>query len=144
MAAWKEAAILPPPVSAQVPHTLEEVSQAAISQRFDQSLPLWRCCRLIGRGRVQNSPTIRAIRSREHAFELPNDTWTQPHFLDRTERIAGLAEQGLITRVIKGFILEMAIVQRLADPPRQRVDRFRLAGSGVTPHVSPRPHRELA
>jgi len=32
-----------------------------------ESLPLGRCCRQIGRCRVQNSPTIRAIRSREHA-----------------------------------------------------------------------------
>jgi len=31
-----------------------------------ESLPLWRCCRRIGRCRSQNSPTIRAIRSREH------------------------------------------------------------------------------
>jgi hypothetical protein len=32
-----------------------------------ESLPLGRCCRQIGRCRVQNSPAIRAIRSREHA-----------------------------------------------------------------------------
>jgi hypothetical protein len=37
-----------------------------------------------------------------------------------------------------------SIVQRLADPPRQRVDRFGLGGSGVTPHLSARPLRELA
>ena len=52
------------------------------------------------------------------AFEDPNDPGTQPHFLGRTERVAGLAQQGMVTRVIKGFIFEMAIVQRLADPPR--------------------------
>src|SRR5262249_35522437 len=78
------------------------------------------------------------------AFENPNDPGTQPHFLDRAERVAGLAQQGMVTRVIKGFILEMAVVQRLADPARQRPDRFQLAGSGVTPHVAARPHRELA
>src|SRR5437763_12535675 len=32
-----------------------------------ESLRLGRCCRGIGQCRVQNSPTIRAIRSREHA-----------------------------------------------------------------------------
>ena len=32
-----------------------------------ESLRPGRCCRGIGRWRVQNSPTIRAIRSREHA-----------------------------------------------------------------------------
>ncbi len=31
-----------------------------------ESLPLGRCCRRIGRCRVQNSPTMRAIRSRQH------------------------------------------------------------------------------
>src|SRR5262249_4275550 len=58
------------------------------------------------------------------AFEVPNAPGTQPHLLDRTERVAGLVEQGMITRVIEGLILEMAMVQRLADPPRQGMDRF--------------------
>jgi hypothetical protein len=75
-------------------------------------------------------------------LEVPNNSGTQPHLLDRTKRVAGFAQQGIVTRVIKGFIFEMAIVQRFADPPRQRMDRFRLGGPGVTPHVSARPHRE--
>src|SRR5689334_6583526 len=91
-------------------------------------------------GRLDDLPR----RPQAVGLELPNDPWTQPHFLDRTERVAGLVEQGLITRVIKRFILEMAIEQCLADPPGQRVDRLRLAGSGVSPHVSFRPHHELA
>ena len=66
------------------------------------------------------------------AFEDPNNPCTQPHFLDRTERVAGLAQQGMVTGVIKGFILEMAIVQRLADPPRQCAECPRFASSGVT------------
>ena len=78
------------------------------------------------------------------ALELLNHPGTQPHLLDRTERVAGLAEQGMITRLIEGFILEMAMVQRFADPPCQGVDRFRPAASGMAPHVGPRPHRELA
>src|SRR5271157_2350525 len=83
-------------------------------------------------------------RTQAAAFEDPNDPGTQPHFPDRTKRVVGLVQQGMITRVIKGFIFEMAIVQRLADPPCQRMDCFRLAGSGVTPHVRARPRRELA
>ena len=38
-----------------------------IIQQDGPSLPLGRCCRPIGRCRVQNSPTRRAMRSREHA-----------------------------------------------------------------------------
>ena len=35
------------------------------SGRSHESLPLWRCCRRIGRRCVQNTPTIRPIRSRK-------------------------------------------------------------------------------
>src|SRR5262249_46462259 len=65
------------------------------------------------------------------AFEVPNAPATQPHFLDRTEWVAGLAQQGMLARVINGLILEMTIVQCLANPPCQGVDRFRLARPGV-------------
>src|SRR4051795_4393880 len=36
-------------------------------------------------------------RTQAVAFEDPNDPCTQPHLLDRTERVAGLAEQGMVT-----------------------------------------------
>ena len=50
-------------------HEFNRCSSSVLCQDFGgvQSLPLWRCCRRIGRGRVQNSPTMRANRRREHA-----------------------------------------------------------------------------
>src|SRR4051812_47789631 len=111
-----------------------------------------RCYRLNGYFSAPWSPPQVAVervddlprRTQAACFEVPNDLGTQPHSLDRTERIAGLAQQGMVTRVVKRFIFEMAMVQSLADPPRQGMDCFRLAGSGVTPHVPARPLRELA
>jgi uncharacterized protein YmfQ (DUF2313 family) len=70
--------------------------------------------RLDGHLSASRSPSQVAV---ERVYDLPrrlqavaledsNDPRAQPHLLDRTERIAGLIPQGLVTRVIKGFILD--------------------------------------